>query len=486
MAIKVLFLYFGLLIFIVSDTFAQAEFIEVECNKTLSLFTFMDAAAEGRASSESYTEFIMDQLSTDPAFMSLVQEYSTLDFDGRMEWKGYPKMRHAGIYAKDLLWMSLAQAESIEDFSQQFYGVIPMHSHAKLIRLLKAGAPYFDRTVWNPQQGNIQTMVSSLSKYKSQIEDLFLKVSKFYGVDWDQNIPFTIQVYPIPLERGMTTAIPKGNALICAFLSEKENEYLGVLGIAIHEMCHIIYAQQTVEKQEEIDAIFNSHPSDFAQKAYAYLDEGLATALGNGWAYKEVHGTLDTSEWYNHEYIDGYAHAMFEDVVSYVNLGKTMDASLVIKSIETFEKTFPNAMRDVMGLLNQVILFVNTESEDKLRGMIDVFIKEFNTRSISMSVPMDEPEGLALLDEKSTSKFFIIDHDKEGAYGLIKKQYPSFNKPPVKASAFVYTFKDVQTGSMVFLIEVQALSQVENLLDQLAKLEFIDPGTLLVYSSESK
>lgn len=473
-------------LFVLPSTFAQAEFIKVECNKTLSLFTFMEAAAQGRATSISYTDFILEHLGGDEKFMALVDEFSMLEFEYQMDWEEYPKMRHGGISAKDLLWMSLSQSENIEDFNQRFYGAIPMHLHSKLIRLLKEGQPYFEKLVWDPQQANIQRMVDQLSVYKPQIKDLFLKTCTFYGVEWDQNIPFTVQLYPVPLERGMTTAIPKGNALICAFLSENEKEHLGVLGIAIHEMCHIIYSQQSVKMQHEIDSIYNAHPSAFAQKAYNYLDEGLATALGNGWAYREVHGVLDTSQWYNHEYINNFARAMFADVVEYVDAGKTMDASFLHQSIATFEKTFPNANREVLGLLNQVMLFVNAKEQEKLMTIPDMFIEGFNARGIWMASPMDDPEGKDMFEAKAVSKFFIIEENKTEAYALMQEKYPQFTKPPVKARAFLYTFNDSATGSMIFLVDVQSVDQLENLLNQLSGLEFIDPGTLLVYSPSGK
>ncbi len=483
---KPLLFIFSIILFVGNTAFAQAEFIEVECNQTLSLFTFMEAAAQGRATSISYTEYIMEHLGADKNFMSLVEEFGTLEFQYDMKWEEYPKMRHGGVTAKDLLWISLSQAESIEDFSQRFYGAIPMHLHSKLIKLLKAGKPYFEELVWNPQQENIQKMVDNLSAYKPQIEELFLKVSKFYGVEWDQSIPFTVQLYPVPLERGMTTAIPKGNALICAFLSENEKEHLGVLGIAIHEMCHIIYSQQTVKMQNEMDSLFNAHPSAFAQKAYNYLDEGLATALGNGWAYREVHGVLDTSQWYNHDYINDYAHAMFDDVVNYVDGGQTMDENFIHQAIQTFGETFPNANREVLGLLNQVMLFVNAKDQEQQMFIPNLFINKFNARGIWMASPMDDPEGEEMFETKAVSKIFIIEDRKEEAYALMKAKYPTFTRPPVKVNAFLYTFMDEVSGSMIFVAEVQAMKQLENLLNQLSELEFIDPGTLLVYSSSDK
>jgi len=443
----------------------QDEFIQVECNKTLGLFTFIEAAAESRSTSSSYSEYILERLADDGEFMQIVEAFAGLDFDYHMDWEAYPKIRHGGISAKDLLWVSLSQSTSISDFSQRFYGVIPMTKHSKLISIMKSAKPYFEQLVWEPQQANINRMLQQMSAYKPQIKELFLKVTKFYEVDWDQSIPFTIQLYPIPLERGMTTAIPKGNAFICAFLSEKENEHLGVLGIAIHEMCHIIYAQQTIQKQHEIDSIFNQHPSEFSQKAYAYLDEGLATALGNGWAYREVHGKLDTSQWYNHEYINEYAHAIFEDVVEYVDNGKAMDDALLHKAVASFEKTFPNANRDVMGLLNQAILFVNAADEQKLGNTIDLFIDLFNSRGIWMSSPVDDPEGAELFDRKSTSKFFILEQEKEMAYQMISQQYPELVRPVIRNESFLYSHRDRASGSMVFLID----------------LKFLDPGTLLNY-----
>ncbi|RYF31747.1 MAG: hypothetical protein EOO38_31440 [Cytophagaceae bacterium] len=120
------------------------------------------------------------------------------------------------------------------------------------------------------------------------------------------------------------------------------------MGVILHEMCHVLYDEQPAEIQHEIQKWFDENPSSFAPAAYTFFDEAMATALGNGYAYKELKGQMDSTEWYNNPYINGFAKALYPVAEQYLNSGKPIDKAFIDAAIAIFEKTFPDSLTDYM------------------------------------------------------------------------------------------------------------------------------------------
>lgn len=62
-------------------------------------------------------------------------------------------------------------------------------------------------------------MINQLDANRNDIASLYGRVNEFYSAQWDPSVPFKIMLYPIPHKSGLTTAIPKGNALWFAYNS---------------------------------------------------------------------------------------------------------------------------------------------------------------------------------------------------------------------------------------------------------------------------
>lgn len=462
--------------------FAQQEaFIQIEANKTLSLFSFLETASEANGTSRSFHKFIHDNLGSDEAFKKLVSDYKGIKFNYHFQREEFPENRHSFREIKDLIWVAASYAESLEDFNQRIVGYLPHASHRKLLSVMRAAEPYYEDLVWDKEQENIKRIKEQLSTYKGQIEDLFLTVSKFYGTSWSKEVPFRILLYPIPLERGYTTAIPKGNALICSFLSKNERDYEGRLGVIIHEMCHILFDEQRQRLQQDIDKWFSKSDSDWSKLAYSYLDEGLATAIGNGWAFEQIHGKPDTTEWYNDKYINGFAKALFADCSTYLNQGKEMDKDFVEKGIAHFEKTFPKAIYELDILMNEITLFANSEKNDDVEYISYEIRRNFRIRSQWFSTPIADERSLRLLDKKQTTKFFLIEEKHQASIQLIREQFQDLDQELDPDQNFIYSFKDKKTQSPVILLNLQKLDDLERALKTLRSDPYLEFGELVLF-----
>ena len=452
--------------------FGQNNFIQIETNKTLCLFSFLETASNQRSVSRSFHNFIQENLGTDEAFAQLVQEYAQLKLEYSFKREEFPETRHPYRTTKDLIWVAASNATSIPDFSQRIIGYLPQKTHGSLIKLLTQVEPFYDALVWEKEQAHIARIERQLSAYRSQIADLYLKVSQFYGSSWDASIPFKIMLYPIPLDQGGTTAIPKGNALICSFLSHREDEYKGTLGIIIHEMCHILYDEQPIAFQRQIDQWFTNAPSEYSKLAYSYLDEGLATVLGNGWSYEALHGTVDTTDWYNNVYINGFAKALYPLTKTYMAKGRQMDSVYVFQAIDIFTQTFPKAIDETDLLMNELRLYANSEEEADVNLISTQIRNHFQIRSMWFSTPVADERSTQSWQTPQVTKVFIVEDDHDETLQLLNERFANLEIQTPMNSLDV--FKDEDTNSYVIILNLENLQYLEKGFEQLASLDYLE------------
>jgi len=466
-----------LLLTIAFSGYCQNDFIQIETNKTLSLFSFLETASDQRGISLSFKEYINKNTIGNTEFQTLIEEYSILNLDYQAKRDGYPDSRYIYLHTKDLIWIAASNSTNISDFSTRIIGILPHETHIRLIRLLNQIEPFYDDLVWNDAQQNIQRIESQLEGYKDEIGELFLKISKFYRTKWHKEMPFKISLYPIPLEKGHTTAVPKGNVLICSVLSQSEDEYLSTLGVIIHEMCHILYREQSIEVQHEIDKWFSNNTSDYNNLAYSYINEGLATVLGNGWAYKQLHGSLDTSEWYNNTYIDGFARVLYPLTKQFLFSARMLDSSYVKEAINLFEQKFPKAIYDTNILMTDLVMYANTEEQKEIDLIRYELRKKFRVISLWFSTPILDEQSIQNFKKEKTTKLFIIDSKHKETLQVINSHFVDFNFA-FEMNSF-QTFFDKESKSNVIVIILDNINSIGKGFDTLSKVEFLDKNVFI-------
>lgn len=459
---------------IASYSFGQNSFIQIEANKTLGLFSFLETSSGQLGTSSSFREYIIKSYKQDKKFNKIIDSYSNLDLDYSFKRQNFPEKRASYTTTKDLLWIAVSNSNDIDDFSQRIIGLLPHQTHIQLIELLKKVEIYYDDLIWNKEQENILRIQNQLDNYKYQISDLYLRISKFYNTSWNISIPFKIMLYSIPLKNVNTTAIPKGNALICGFLSHNENDYKARLGIVIHEMCHILYREQSPDFQHQMDQWFTNSSSSYAPLAYSFINEGLATALGNGWAYKQIHKNLDSNEWYNNKHIDGFAHSLFPLVEQYLNDEKSIDQDFVNKSIELFKQTFPKATEETDILMNSLQLFANTKEEIEINEIANNIHNYFNIRSMSFSTPILSIESKETFDKKESTKLFVIDSDNTNTIIGLQKYYHNLK---IQTSLnTIDILKDEKSKSTVIIMNIDGLTKLNDAYKTLSNIVYLENG----------
>lgn len=455
-------------------SYGQSNFIQIETNKTLGLFSFLETSSGQLGTSSSYREYVIQSYKQDKKFNQLVDSYSNLNLNYSIKRQEFPEKRASFTTTKDLLWIAASNSSNIDDFNQRIIGLLPHQTQIKFIELLKNVESYYSNLIWNKEQDNMLRIQNQLDNYKGQISDLYLQISKFYGTSWNTDIPFKIMLYPIPLENGNTTAIPKGNALICGFLSHNANDYKSRLGIIIHEMCHILYKEQHPDFQHQMDQWFTNSSSPYASLAYSFINEGLATALGNGWAYKQIHKSLDSKEWYNNKHIDGFAHSLFPLIEQYLNNEKSIDQNFVNESIKLFEQTFPKATEETAILMNSLLLFANTEEEAELNEIANSLHNFLNIRSMWFSTPILSVGSKETFNKREATKLFVIDSDNSNTIIGLQESFPNLKiQTPLNT---IDILKDEKSNSTLIILNIDGLAKLNDAYKLLSTITYLENG----------
>ncbi|WP_299767194.1 hypothetical protein [uncultured Dokdonia sp.] len=461
------------------SVYAQQDFIKVAHNEVLGTLTFIATASNQPGSAPSYQKYINEAVGNDADFTQLTKRFASIDVETSIHRERYPEKRHPFTSTMDLLWVASANSTSIDDFATRTIGFLPPNDHTALIEIMHQILPYYKKHVWSTTTTQRAQLEQSIQGYVPQIETLFNKVNVFLGSNWSKSTPFKIMLYPIPLKSGGTTAIPKGNNLICSYLSEREKEGEDIVGIAIHEMNHILFDAQPLALQENIDTWFTTSSNPYAALAYDFFDEGLATAVGNGWAYEQLNGKLDTGEWYSFEYINGYGKKLYPLVKTYMNANNTIDKAFIEQAIILFGEAFPKAITDLDILMNNLNIFSQTEDE----SLMDVYFagvrERFRMRSAYFSSPINRDDSFTRLRENNRTKLIVVDKDQGSIFPILQKQLPSLPKNTDLNTSFVTSFYDKETQSTIVLINCLQKEDYGPLMDQLKAEKYVTYGKII-------
>ncbi len=365
------------------------------------------------------------------------------------------------------------------EFGEKTIGILPNSDHQKLIAVLKKAEPVYDRLLWNNSAQKGITQKEELEKYASKASEIFSRFQHFYNSSWSAGIPFIVALYPIPGKSGNSTATAHANSL-CVGMFTDDTKYMETIGVVLHEMCHVLYDEQPQEFQHEIEGWFAANKSPYRQYAYNFFDEALATALGNGWGYKNISGQSDTAEWYNNEYINGFAKELYPLVADYINGHRQLDKPFVDSAIALFAKRFPNAVSDYGILLNRVALYSDAESATESEDLMNIVGEKFQLTNTYSSSPLLDKTTLALLETSPQTQLITIYKNHKENLGALKKIFPQLSKmnsASLPANGLL-SFYD-KAGRPVIILYATDQKHLKDLVAKMAGLKYFDTKTIV-------
>ncbi len=324
-------------------------------------------------------------------------------------FRGYPEGRREMSF--DVLRhfdQQSARARDLTDLEGRTAGLLPAAEHRRLFELLAALAPAYDALVWRPSRAKLERQRVTMERVltRSRLGELFERAARFYQSSWPARLPVTVALLPIPGASGHTHAVVEADASALEVLLDAD-EAPQRLAIVFHELCHSLFDAQPAAEQQRLERRFRQDPSPFAPLAYGLLNEALATALGNGLAYRRLTGKEDASPWYSDAQIDGFAHALSPRVRAYLEEGRALDAELVAFAIDAYRRRFPDAPYRYENLLKEVVVATDGETIGA-RAAGDLLRRHFRVPSMVRVSPMGGPDAARTLREAAPGTALLL------------------------------------------------------------------------------
>lgn len=216
--------------------------------------------------------------------------------------------------------------------------------------------PIYDQVIWRNSLPELQRQLNQL-KSQEAIMDRCLNQVRI--LERSESASFTVCLVPIPRDqrRYKSTSECMGNLEI---LEVGQGEtYKNSLPTIFHEICHAIWKLRSPELDRMLQKTFVELN---AQYAWRELNEGLTTALAQGWFVEQIGGTLE-EHWYGSDgIVNANAHALLPIVRNYLASGKVLDKTFAVQAANVFKRRLENADTDVAIALSEVIIFSQVDN----------------------------------------------------------------------------------------------------------------------------
>jgi hypothetical protein len=147
--------------------------------------------------------------------------------------------------------------------------------------------------------------------------------------------------------------------------------------------------------------------------ALCWLDEGLATAIGNGICYKDMTGHLEKQPWYQDPIIDTFARAITPAVEQYFLSKAPADLMVMATFQRHFLREFPTYMRRAEILFPyEYVVAPNRNALEQFREACNT---SFTLRGTQDNYPVSEENLAGVNRESPPGTRIIIVADKAAA-----------------------------------------------------------------------
>jgi hypothetical protein len=311
-------------------------------------------------------------------------------------------------------------------------GIIPEEYIAQYERMLYLFKPIYQEIVEKPYDKQIKLAMQLLN---TMMEDLDVTqklhtIAGFYGVKMKD---YVIAIYPV-LDNLLTTGtsfLNRGEVALPIIHVDPRQ----AISTLVHEISHLFYSDMSSRMKRVIDATVVNSPWNGSRYANWLMDEVIATAVGNGWAYREMFNSEESGSWYYRNHYVSEASKIIHPLVSqYIKAGRSIDIQFINSYLEKLDRSVRRWMRDWDFLLQY--REVRVPSYEYLT-MVDMYYPFYYYRRYLIDNRLDE-----MLP--TTTKMYIFSDNYEEEWKDVQKylgefvdSIPDFSKPFVKELVFI-------------------------------------------------
>ncbi|MFY7825830.1 MAG: hypothetical protein ACOVQ4_01835 [Flectobacillus sp.] len=370
----------------------------------------------------------------------------------------YPIPLKVSMMSVDLLEKNLVTSQTVQEFKNKSLGIIPNEDLMAFAGILEYFQQIYHELVAQPKELAINMQKKHLLYYinSGQFSDFFQIGLSFYDTKWDKSIPFELNLLP-SLDTENLGARAFLNVAVCeASLGLKDHKTF--FSVAMHEIYHIIYDNQSLETKRKIQQWFSNTNSPNSQYALLLLNEVLATAIGNAYIMERFNGRISENDWYGNKYITEMAKVIYPTIRQYLERKKSIDENFIRTYVDLYDTNFPNWNKELTHLLMYRYLLADARSD------LQYFRKTYrfysNNRA-SSSISLSEIEKAK---DTPFTKVFVVSMEHEAKIALLKNSFPELKDremDPRKEFAEVVTLLD-RTKLIVINKQQSSLEELMN------------------------
>lgn len=464
-------------VFYFSISTAQAVELNFTLSETHGLVKFVDILGGGFHRVQAIeNEYVKSKFNNSKS-KEMLKKYKKIlpDLRRGLSFNGYPSSRRNGVSFDKVLLIQSAYSKDLDDLQTRIGGLVPLNVQDQLFKVYTYFSPIYKEILWEPNLKKLNKHRSELVALakKSDIDESLSKAAKFYRSDWPEQQDFLVALYPIPGSEGASKAESLGAVESVSMFVDEVN-YGERLGVVFHEFCHSLYKAQSKETQKWFVDTFQKVGTDNSKLAYNYINEGIATALGNGWFEKKVTGVISKKPWYNNKYIEGYSRVLYPLVTKYMEVGKPMDDKFIKDAISLYKKVLPDSHLEFDAILAKIILGMDGETF-KSQETGSLLRKNFRVWGMSRVYPINSSESLGYIFDAVDTRFLVFSGDSIEQLKPLKKKYSFLRKITGGASKILTHKKEGQPA--IIALKIEDMKELNKALKNLKKMGKLSYGT---------
>lgn len=443
--------------------------VSVEVSRPHCLVRFVQTLA-GSSGTHGGTRRAFEQSRFNtPAARRWLRRYQGLDSEPAIAREGYPADRlGASASIMPAYLAATADARDLPDVLRRTVGLLPNEVLVSLDSVYHYFQPAFDTLAWQPHAAELARQQVAFAQYLAG-QDLmrqFGRLRTFYGSAWPDALPYRVLLNPqLTAGKDFTNKASVVGNLVLLNCQPASRDFLSGTTVMFHEMSHSLSTQQRLALQQHIESWYRQSASPNRRFAYNLLEEALATVAGE-WLYAQQTGQPEAGSWYNDDYIDRYAHALYPLMSGYVERGQTVDDTFVSQAIGTFDRLFPQAATDYVNLFRKVLYW--TDAED-FAAVYLPFQDEFHSTLTYTSTPiLGEAKALAIAQSGDYLPVILITREHAATLRYLRRHLPALRGRRLPAAAQGFVLSLTGPAGPLILVNTHAPAQLTAAAELLA------------------
>jgi hypothetical protein len=148
------------------------------------------------------------------------------------------------------------------------------------------------------------------------------------------------------------------------------------------------------------------------------MQESWATAVGNGYLYERLTGTLNPGSWYGQKHISQMAKALLPLMRPYLEAARPMDRALVDAYVNLFERNFRGWLSEWEFLMTARAVISERPAD------FDLLDRKFPYRNVQKYLSDFSDASLRELKASRTSKLIVISRDHAATLDRVRQVFP--------------------------------------------------------------